>query len=103
MCHPSSFPESLVEDHILTWSNIGDIVLDPMVGGGTTSKMSKKNNRKFIGIDRIEEYINTANKRLDIIPYNEENQNPKIKFIETREEIIKRRKKSRNENKNEKN
>jgi site-specific DNA-methyltransferase (adenine-specific) len=56
--HPAMFPESLAKDHILTWSNEGDIVLDPMCGAGTTCKMAYLNNRKFIGIDMSEEYIN---------------------------------------------
>lgn len=56
--HPAMFPEQLAQDHILTWSNEGDIVLDPMCGAGTTCKMAWLNNRKFIGIDMSEEYIN---------------------------------------------
>lgn len=56
--HPAMFPEKLVSDHILTWSNEGDIVLDPMCGAGTTCKMAFLNKRNFIGIDISEEYIN---------------------------------------------
>ena len=56
--HPAIFPEQLVLDHILSWSNEGDIVLDPMCGSGTTCKMAFLNNRNFIGIDMSEEYIN---------------------------------------------
>jgi site-specific DNA-methyltransferase (adenine-specific) len=56
--HPAVFPEKLAEDHILSWSNEGDIVLDPMAGSGTTLRMAKKNNRKYIGIEISEEYIN---------------------------------------------
>ena len=56
--HPALFPEKLAEDHIISWSNEGDIVLDPMCGAGTTCKMAWLNNRKFIGIDMSEEYIN---------------------------------------------
>jgi len=90
--HPALFPESLAEDHILTWTNEGDLVLDPMSGGGTSQKMAKLNNRKFIGIDKVEEYVEISNKRVDnIIPYNDERLNPKVAFIETREEIIERR------------
>lgn len=80
--HPAIFPEDLAEDHILSWSNEGDIVLDPMVGSGTTSKMAKLNNRQFIGFDINEEYINISNERIDkITPYNMESPNPKCKFI----------------------
>jgi site-specific DNA-methyltransferase (adenine-specific) len=56
--HPAVFPEKLAEDHILTWTNPGDIVFDPMCGSGTTCKMAYLNDRKFIGIDMSEEYIN---------------------------------------------
>ena len=62
--HPASFPEKLAEDHILSWSNEGDIILDPMAGSGTTLKMAKKNNRNYIGIEIAEEYIEIINKRL---------------------------------------
>jgi site-specific DNA-methyltransferase (adenine-specific) len=58
--HPAIFPESLAEDHILSWSNENDVVLDPFSGSGTTCKMAKKNNRKFIGIDISEEYCKLA-------------------------------------------
>lgn len=56
--HPAIFPEEIAENHILSWSNEGDIVLDPMCGSGTVCKMAYLNNRKFIGIDISEEYIN---------------------------------------------
>lgn len=63
--HPAIFPEKLAEDHILSWSNEGDIVLDPMAGSGTTLKMAKKNNRNYIGIEIAPEYIDIINKRLE--------------------------------------
>jgi len=62
--HPAIFPEKLAEDHIISWSNKGEIVLDPMSGSATTLKMAKKNNRKFIGIDISEEYCKIARARL---------------------------------------
>lgn len=40
--HPAIFPEKLAEDHIISWSNEGDIVLDLFSGSGTTCKMAKK-------------------------------------------------------------
>ena len=58
--HPAIFPEKLAEDHILSWSNEGDVVLDPFMGSGTTCKMAKKNGRKYIGIDTSEEYCALA-------------------------------------------
>ena len=62
--HPAVFPEKLAEDHILSWSNENDIVMDPMCGSGTTCKMAKQNNRKFIGIDTSKEYCEIARKRM---------------------------------------
>ncbi len=62
--HPAPFPEKLAHDHIISWSNEGDIVLDPFSGSGTTAKMAKETNRKFIGIDCSEEYCEIARKRL---------------------------------------
>lgn len=62
--HPAIFPEKLAEDHILSWSNEGDTILDPMAGSGTTLKMAKKNNRNYIGIEIAEEYIKIINERL---------------------------------------
>jgi len=65
--HPATFPEKLAEDHILSWSNEGDTVLDPMCGSGTTLKMAKLNNRKFIGIEISEEYFEIAQDRIKAI------------------------------------
>ena len=65
--HPASFPEKLAEDHILSWSNEGDTILDPMAGSGTTLKMAKKNNRNYIGIEIAQEYVKICNDRLGII------------------------------------
>lgn len=55
--HPAIFPEKLAQDHILSWSNEGDTILDPFCGSGTTGKMALLNNRKFIGIDISNEYL----------------------------------------------
>ena len=64
--HPAVFPEKLAEDHILSWTNEGDLVFDPMCGSGTTLKMAKRNNRKYIGIDISEEYCRIAQERLQM-------------------------------------
>jgi len=64
LAHPAVFPEKLAEDHILSWSNEGDTVLDPMAGSGTTLKMAKKNNRNYIGIEISEEYCRIAEDRV---------------------------------------
>lgn len=63
--HPAIFPEKLVQDHILSWSNEGDTVFDPFMGSGTTGKMAILNNRNFIGIEKVEEYYNIAVERID--------------------------------------
>lgn len=62
--HPAIFPEKLAEDHILTWSNPGDVVLDPFLGSGTTGAMAIKLGRKFIGIEREPAYLEIAQKRI---------------------------------------
>lgn len=62
--HPAPFPESLANDHIISWSNEGDTVFDPFMGSGTTGKMAKLNNRKFIGIEKVPEYFNIAKERI---------------------------------------
>jgi DNA modification methylase len=61
--HPAPFPERLARDHILSWSNIGDIVLDPFMGSGTTAKMAKNHNRKYIGFEISAEYCKIAEDR----------------------------------------
>jgi len=62
--HPAIFPEKLVQDHIISWSNPGDVVLDPMCGSGTTCKMAKVNKRDYIGIDIAPDYCKIAEERL---------------------------------------
>jgi len=62
--HPAIFPEKLAQDHIISWSNPGDVILDPMCGSGTTCKMAKLNQRDFIGIDISSEYCKIAEERL---------------------------------------
>ena len=62
--HPAPFPEQLAEDHILSWSKEGDLVLDPFMGSGTTAKMAKLNNRNYIGFDLSQEYCDLANSRI---------------------------------------
>lgn len=64
--HPAQFPEKLAEDHIISWSNIGDTVFDPFMGSGTTGKMAILNDRNFIGIEKEEEYFNISKDRIDI-------------------------------------
>ena len=62
--HPATFPELLANDHIVSWSKEGDLVLDPMNGSGTTTKMAKILNRKFMGIEISKKYCKIAEDRL---------------------------------------
>lgn len=63
--HPAIFPEQLARDHIVSWSNPGDIVLDPFGGSGTTAKMAIAEGRRYIHIDISEEYCEIARKRIE--------------------------------------
>lgn len=63
--HPAIFPEQLANDHIISWSNENDVVFDPFMGSGTTGKMAKLNNRKFIGIEKVPEYFDIAKQRIE--------------------------------------
>ena len=63
--HPAPFPEQLAHDHIISWSNEGDIVFDPFLGSGTTGKMAKQLGRKFIGIEKVDKYYNIAKDRIN--------------------------------------
>ncbi len=62
--HPAPFPCALARDHIKSWTNKGDVVLDPMCGSGTTCKMAYQLDRKYIGIDISPEYCELAQKRI---------------------------------------
>jgi site-specific DNA-methyltransferase (adenine-specific) len=62
--HPAQFPEPLARDHILSWSNEGDLVLDPFNGSGTTTKMARFCGRHFIGIEINPDYCEIARNRL---------------------------------------
>jgi site-specific DNA-methyltransferase (adenine-specific) len=62
--HPAPFPEQLANDHIISWSNEGDIVLDPFMGSGTTGKMAKLAGRDFIGIELDKDYFRMAQDRI---------------------------------------
>lgn len=65
--HPAVFPEKLARDHILSWSNKGDLIFDPMCGSGTTCKIAKLNERNYIGCDVSEEYCKIAEERVRIV------------------------------------
>jgi len=62
--HPAQFPEQLANDHILSWSNEGDAVLDPFVGSGTTAIACINTNRNYIGFELDKHYCDIANERI---------------------------------------
>ena len=63
--HPAPFPEQLAQDHIISWSNEGDLVYDPFMGSGTTAKMAILNKRNWIGSEISQEYCEIAEKRIN--------------------------------------
>jgi site-specific DNA-methyltransferase (adenine-specific) len=63
--HPAMMPERLAHDMIVSWSNEGDIVLDPFMGSGTTGRMCVKTKRDFVGIDISENYVELARRRIE--------------------------------------
>ena len=70
--HPAIFPDKLAFDHIRSWSNEGDIVFNPMCGSGTTCKVAKNNNRRFIGIDCSKKYCEISRERINNNPLFDE-------------------------------
>ena len=68
--HPAMFPEALARDHILSWSNAGDLVYDPMCGAGTTLKMAASLDRRYLGTDVSAKYAELSEKRVSRIAAN---------------------------------
>lgn len=66
--HPAAFPEEIPYRLIQLYSNVGDIVLDPFVGSGQTTKMARFLRRKYIGIDKSAKYVKIAQKRTLELP-----------------------------------
>lgn len=65
--HPAIFPEQLCADHIISWSNPGDLIYDPFGGSGTTAKMAHILNRRWITSEISKEFYEIAKKRIE--PY----------------------------------
>ena len=63
--HPAVFPEQLVNDHIISWSNENDLIYDPFMGSGTTAKMAIVNNRNYIGSEISKKYCDIIYSRLE--------------------------------------
>jgi len=64
--HSTQKPLALLKYLCLTYSNEGDIVLDNVAGSGTTLLAAKETGRKFIGIEKNEQFYNIAKIRLGI-------------------------------------
>jgi DNA modification methylase len=62
--HPAQFPEQLANDHIISWSNEGDLIYDPFMGAGTVAKMAMINRRNYIGSEISAEYCEIAEDRI---------------------------------------
>ena len=65
--HSTQKPEGLLYRVILSSSNIGDVILDPFFGSGTTGAVAKMLGRKWIGIEQDEKYIRVAQKRINAV------------------------------------
>ncbi len=63
--HPAVFPKQLAQDHIISWSNEGDVVLDCFMGSGTTGLACIDTNRHFVGIELDDTYYEIAKQRID--------------------------------------
>lgn len=70
--HPAPFPEALARDHILSWSNPSDAVLDPFMGSGTTGVAAVDLNRRFVGIELDSEYFALAEKRIKALSHHQQ-------------------------------
>jgi site-specific DNA-methyltransferase (adenine-specific) len=70
--HPAPFPEELPYRLIQLYSFKDDIILDPFMGSGTTAISALKSNRKFVGYEISQEYIDLANKRIETLLNNNE-------------------------------
>lgn len=62
---PTKLPVKLVEKFVLTSSNIGDVVLDPFIGSGTTACVAKMHDRKYIGYEIVPKYHEFACNRIE--------------------------------------
>lgn len=63
--HPAIFPESLAKDHILTWSEENDLILDPFMGSGTTAVACIETNRKYLGFEVDPAYYDVCLRRIE--------------------------------------
>lgn len=82
--HPTQKPEALLQRVIMASSKPGDVILDPFFGTGTTGAVAKKLGRDYVGIDREDDYIKAATKRIKAIqPWEEE----AVEIVNKREQM----------------
>ncbi|MAY61598.1 MAG: modification methylase [Rhizobiales bacterium] len=65
--HPTQKPEALLARIMMASSKPGDVVLDPFFGTGTTGAVARRLGRHFVGIEREDDYIDAARKRIDAV------------------------------------
>jgi DNA modification methylase len=65
--HPAVFPDQLAEDQIRTWTNPGDVVLDPFLGSGTSGRLATLLDRKFLGIEISPKYCLLAKENIEAV------------------------------------
>ena len=65
--HPAIFPIQLVKDHIISWTNPGELIFDPFMGSGTTAKAAVQTERSYLGSEISDEYYKICLKRLETI------------------------------------
>ncbi len=72
LSHPAPFPQQLATDHIVTWSNPGDVVVDPFCGSGTTCRAAKNTHRHYVGIELNHKFVELSRRRLSqhVLPFN---------------------------------
>ena len=63
--HPAVFPIEIPERHIMSWTNEGDVVLDPFMGSGTTGLAALSLGREFVGIELNHDYFEEAKERIE--------------------------------------
>jgi len=87
--HPTQKPEALLHRVILSASRVGDVILDPFFGTGTTGAAAKRLGRHFVGIERDETYAKLAEKRIkavipaapeDLVVTGSKKAEPKVPF-----------------------
>lgn len=71
--HPAPFPESLVHDIIISWTNQGDVILDPLAGSGTVGKVANDLHRQWVLIEKCPAYVDIIKRRLCLSPIPKNN------------------------------